>query len=101
MCSIESPDNCCWPNPRPETDMGQCDRNGWTAQVLPESNPTPQGIKAPAVEGATNWMSTAFHPDTGLFYVMALEKCTDLQEGGRCLEGRRADYWRRHFQRAQ
>jgi alcohol dehydrogenase (cytochrome c) len=46
-------------------------------QVLPESDPSPQGAKAcPSVEGATNWMSTAFHPDTGLFYVMALEKCT-------------------------
>ena len=30
----------------------------------------------PAVEGATNWMSTAFHPARRLFYVMALEKCS-------------------------
>lgn len=46
-------------------------------QVLPEANPTAGGTKAcPAVEGATNWMSTAYHPGTGLFYVMALEKCT-------------------------
>jgi len=44
--------------------------------VKPESIPTPEGVTAcPAVEGATNWMSTAFHPATGLFYVMALEKC--------------------------
>jgi alcohol dehydrogenase (cytochrome c) len=27
------------------------------------------------MDGATNWMSTAWHPATGLFYVMALEKC--------------------------
>lgn len=41
------------------------------------SDPTPGGIKVcPAVEGATNWMSTAFHPGTHLFYVMALEKCS-------------------------
>jgi alcohol dehydrogenase (cytochrome c) len=30
----------------------------------------------PAVEGATNWFSTAFAPATGLYYVQALEKCT-------------------------
>ena len=41
------------------------------------SDPTPEGIRVcPAVEGATNWMSTAFHPGTRLFYVMALEKCS-------------------------
>jgi alcohol dehydrogenase (cytochrome c) len=46
-------------------------------QLLPDNDPTPQGTKScPAVEGATNWMSTAFSPETGLFYVMALEKCS-------------------------
>ncbi len=39
--------------------------------------PTAEGVKTcPAVEGATNWFSTAFHPGTGLLYVQALEKCT-------------------------
>ena len=38
--------------------------------------PTPEGVRAcPSVEGATNWFSTAFHPETRLFYVQALEKC--------------------------
>jgi alcohol dehydrogenase (cytochrome c) len=46
-------------------------------RLLPDNDPTPQGTKScPAVEGATNWMSTAFHPELGLYYVMALEKCT-------------------------
>lgn len=27
-------------------------------------------------EGGTNWMSAAWNPETGLFYVMALEKCS-------------------------
>jgi PQQ-dependent dehydrogenase (methanol/ethanol family) len=45
-------------------------------QVLSSRVPTPGGAKVcPAMEGATNWMSTAYHPETGLFYVMALEKC--------------------------
>jgi alcohol dehydrogenase (cytochrome c) len=45
-------------------------------QLLPGAEPTVEGVTAcPAVEGATNWFSTAFHPDTGLFYVMSLEKC--------------------------
>jgi alcohol dehydrogenase (cytochrome c) len=45
-------------------------------QLLPGAEPTVTGARVcPAVEGASNWMSTAFHPGTGLFYVMALEKC--------------------------
>lgn len=30
----------------------------------------------PAVEGASNWMSSAYDPETKLFYLIALEKCT-------------------------
>lgn len=42
----------------------------------PGQEPTPEGTKiCPAVEGATNWFSTAFHPGTGLYYVQTLEKC--------------------------
>src|SRR5262249_17628962 len=45
-------------------------------QLLSGGAPTPAGVKTcPAVEGATNWMSTAYNPETGLFYVIALEKC--------------------------
>ncbi len=45
-------------------------------EVLPDSEPTPEGTKVcPAVIGATNWMSTAYNPATGLFYVNALESC--------------------------
>jgi alcohol dehydrogenase (cytochrome c) len=48
---------------------------------ISSSDPTPDGVKAcPAVEGATNWMSTAYNPATGLFYVMALEKCTQYSK---------------------
>jgi alcohol dehydrogenase (cytochrome c) len=43
---------------------------------VPGSEPSFAGTRVcPAVEGATNWMSTAYHPGTGLFYVMALERC--------------------------
>src|SRR5262249_14929212 len=45
-------------------------------RIEASATPTAEGAKAcPAVAGATNWMSTAFHPGTGLFYVMATEKC--------------------------
>ncbi len=44
--------------------------------VLPGSDPTPEGTKVcPSVDGASNWMSTAYNPKTGLFYFMALEAC--------------------------
>jgi len=44
--------------------------------VNPDAVPTPQGTKAcPSVDGATNWFSNAYNPATGLFYLMALEKC--------------------------
>jgi alcohol dehydrogenase (cytochrome c) len=52
-------------------------------QVIPGTEPTPEGVQVcPAVEGATNWMSTAFHPDTGLYYVMSLEKCAIYMKSG-------------------
>jgi PQQ-dependent dehydrogenase (methanol/ethanol family) len=51
------------------------DGNG-RPKVKPNTEPTLDGTKVcPAVEGATNWMSSAFSPQTGLFYLMALEKC--------------------------
>jgi alcohol dehydrogenase (cytochrome c) len=46
-------------------------------QLVDGNDPTPAGTRTcPAVEGATNWMSTAYHPQLGLYYVMALEKCS-------------------------
>ena len=45
-------------------------------QLLPGATPTVEGVKAcPTLVGATNWMSTTYNPDTGLYYVMALEQC--------------------------
>jgi alcohol dehydrogenase (cytochrome c) len=42
----------------------------------PGQEPTEAGTTVcPAVEGATNWFSAAYHPGTGLHYVQALEKC--------------------------
>jgi alcohol dehydrogenase (cytochrome c) len=38
--------------------------------------PTAEGTYiCPGVEGATNWFSPSYNPDTGLFYFMALESC--------------------------
>jgi alcohol dehydrogenase (cytochrome c) len=45
-------------------------------QLLPGNTPTPLGTTTcPAIRGATNWMSTAYSPETRLFYVMASEIC--------------------------
>jgi PQQ-dependent dehydrogenase (methanol/ethanol family) len=43
---------------------------------LPGNVPTPEGTATcPDIRGATNWMSTAFNPATGLYYLMAIENC--------------------------
>ena len=56
------------------------DDNG-APQLLPGNEPTLGGAKScPAVRGATNWYSTAFHPATRLLYVMAVEDCTIYQK---------------------
>jgi alcohol dehydrogenase (cytochrome c) len=56
----------------------------WAREIGPDGRPvrnpnqeaTPQGTKiCPAMEGATNWFSTSFSPETGLYYVQALENC--------------------------
>lgn len=44
--------------------------------VVPGNTPDEQGVTTcPAIRGATNWMSTSYHPATKLFYVMAVENC--------------------------
>ena len=46
-------------------------------QVIAGAEPSVRGTTAcPSVVGATNWMSPAFNPDAGLYYVMALERCS-------------------------
>ena len=42
----------------------------------PNQEPTPQGNRVcPALDGATNWFSTAFNPATRVYYVQTQEKC--------------------------
>lgn len=44
--------------------------------VLTGRIPTAQGSYiCPGINGATNWFSPSYNPNTGLFYVMALENC--------------------------
>jgi PQQ-dependent dehydrogenase (methanol/ethanol family) len=48
-----------------------------------KSKPSAAGVVAcPAVRGATNWYSTAWHPETKLFYVMAVEDCNLYRQAG-------------------
>ncbi len=45
-------------------------------RLVPGYEPSVEGTRVcPSVGGAANWPSTAFHPGTGLFYVMATESC--------------------------
>jgi alcohol dehydrogenase (cytochrome c) len=44
--------------------------------VLSARIPTREGMLiCPGINGATNWFSPSYNPNTGLFYVMALENC--------------------------
>ena len=44
--------------------------------LVPGVEPSLQGTKiCPSTSGATNWMSPAYNPDTGLYYVVAIEGC--------------------------
>ena len=44
--------------------------------VLTGRIPTPEGTYiCPGIDGATNWFSPSYSPDTGLFYVIAMERC--------------------------
>lgn len=43
---------------------------------VPNMEPTPAGrLVCPSLRGASNWMSPAFNPQTGLLYVPTLEQC--------------------------
>ena len=44
---------------------------------LPNQEPTPEGTKVcPSQDGATNWFSPSYSPQTGLYYVQTFEKCS-------------------------
>lgn len=44
--------------------------------ILTGRIPTEEGVNiCPGINGATNWFSPSYNPNTGLFYVMALENC--------------------------
>jgi alcohol dehydrogenase (cytochrome c) len=47
--------------------------------ILTGRIPTAEGTYiCPGIVGATNWFSPSYNPDTGLFYVVALENCNIL-----------------------
>jgi len=44
--------------------------------ILSGRIPTAEGTNiCPGIDGATNWFSPSYNPETGLFYVMAMESC--------------------------
>ena len=43
---------------------------------LPNQRPSAEGnLICPSLNGATNWYSTSYNPETGLYYVQTLESC--------------------------
>jgi alcohol dehydrogenase (cytochrome c) len=63
----------------------------WASGIDSNGRPVTQAVAdpsirgamgCPSVVGATNWMSPAFNPDTKLFYVVALERCSIYRKSG-------------------
>jgi PQQ-dependent dehydrogenase (methanol/ethanol family) len=55
-------------------------RNDWASEISSDGRPVvkdPRGCPS----DAANWDSTAFVPETGLYYLMALEECTGQPTG--------------------
>ncbi len=51
-------------------------------ELLPNTFPTPEGnVVYPAVQGAANWWSPSYSPDTGLFYLMAFDGASNYFTG--------------------
>ncbi len=51
---------------------------------LPGAEPTAEGVIAcPAIRGATNWFSTAYNPETKLFYLLVHESCNEYKKADR------------------
>ena len=61
--------------------------------LVPGAEPSLRGTLAcPSVVGATNWMSPAFDPAAGLFYVAALERCSIYRKSGVWFESGQSFY---------
>jgi PQQ-dependent dehydrogenase (methanol/ethanol family) len=62
-------------------------------KLLPGNEPTVEGQRVcPAVAGAANWPSTAFHPATGLFYMFAMESCDIYSKNAQWWEAGKSFY---------
>ena len=62
-------------------------------KLLPGNEPTVEGqLVCPAVAGAANWPSTAFHPATGLYYMFAEESCNVYTKNDEWWEAGRSFY---------
>jgi alcohol dehydrogenase (cytochrome c) len=47
---------------------------------LPNQEPSPHGTRVcPSQDGATNWFSPSYSPQTGLYYVQTFEKCSEYR----------------------
>lgn len=64
----------------------------WARRILPNGrpdfiegrDPTPGGnLVCPSIVGGTNWFSPSYNPETGLFYVMSLERCDIFRSSSR------------------
>src|SRR5262249_932650 len=68
------------------------DSNG-RPKLAPNQEPTPEGTRTcPAVAGATNWPSTAYSPQTGLYYLFAQESCNIYTKNGEWWEAGKSFY---------
>jgi len=61
--------------------------------LLPGNEPTTEGqLVCPAVAGAANWPSPAYHPGTGFFYMFAEESCNIYSKNNQWWEAGKSFY---------
>ena len=73
MCSTAPTANCCWPSPSCAASIGRQASAPTARPVVTD----PRGCPS----DAANWDSTAFSPETRLYYFMALEECVGKPTG--------------------
>src|SRR5581483_9547913 len=76
-CSIERTGSFCWQQFIRELTWAKGVGEDGRPIKIAGQEPSPRGTRVcPSQDGATNWYSPSYSPQTGLFYMQTLEQCS-------------------------